>query len=707
MGDTLKPQRKNPNPWAVFFRTNKGKFANKQDSLSDYKADFQVKMVKLLSRVEAERWDNKRKREEYQRIICRYFHAAQKKAGKNSQKNKDDMSLAINKMLKKSASTRASLTAITKISPSILASQKKKDKEALAKQKRKDKEKMAKQKEKEARNALEKKEKKEKKEKNQTKAGGAVGPSKKQVRFGGVAGRSGTSRNKKKGAGINPARSTFDDRVVVAKSRARGRAEETDKENQCNVIEFMKNVADPSKNKEGAYANTKGLLVAHGMGSGKTLTSLWVAKEYITKNRVDFVNIIAPNVAVGEFIGSFERAGITPRMAGRIRVLTHDEFSLNRKEREFKKSLVIVDEAHMFTGIKYDALVRCDVPYVMLLSGTPAPNTPCEIVPLINLLCTDKELWWRTTDWDKETTTLSQQKSFLKDKVSMYNIGSDNNYMKQRGTVVGSNNQFPGYKVSTRNVKLSSSQNAAYLKLIKKVKGESRKEREKHPFCTRERIIVNTHPERNRGKVTPKIAKVAKDVVRQIKKTHSSVKNGRREPGKKDPARLVRGRLLLYAYNVDVTKDLEGEIRRLCDAQKISPQIELYNGSTSGGDRTKIKEAFNKGELDLLIISKAGSVGLDLQCTSKVFMYDLWWNVPQMNQTIGRAIRFKSHHEPCEHKHVDVYIYKSVFASKTPGVRVFDHQILIDAVKKWRRVAHMFENVMKPVSIKNATSCKK
>lgn len=76
---------------------------------------------------------------------------------------------------------------------------------------------------------------------------------------------------------------------------------------------------------------------------------------------------------MGEFIDSFERAGITPEMAGKIRVLTHDEFALNRKERQFSKSLVIVDEAHMFTGIKYDALEKCDVPYIMLLSGTPAP----------------------------------------------------------------------------------------------------------------------------------------------------------------------------------------------------------------------------------------------------------------------------------------------------------------------------------------------
>lgn len=175
----------------------------------------------------------------------------------------------------------------------------------------------------------------------------------KNVRFGGVTGRSGWHRakrvqygpstgrerrspskpsiKKKQDAGLNPVRSTFDDRVTTAKKRARGREQAKDKENQCNVIEFVKNVADRSKNREEKYASTKRLVVAHGMGSGKTLTSLWVAKEYITKNRVDFVNILAPNVAAGEFIDSFERAGITPHMAGRIRVLTHDEFVLNRK----------------------------------------------------------------------------------------------------------------------------------------------------------------------------------------------------------------------------------------------------------------------------------------------------------------------------------------------------------------------------------------
>lgn len=73
-----------------------------------------------MSSVEEKEWTNTRKREEYNKKSCRYFHAAQEKSGKNSQKNKDDMSLAIARVLKKSSGTRASLAAIIKIKPSCI-----------------------------------------------------------------------------------------------------------------------------------------------------------------------------------------------------------------------------------------------------------------------------------------------------------------------------------------------------------------------------------------------------------------------------------------------------------------------------------------------------------------------------------------------------------------------------------------------------------
>ena len=49
-----------PNAWVVFLRTHKGMYANKEDMLAEYKADFQVKMEKRLSSVEGKTWSNKR-----------------------------------------------------------------------------------------------------------------------------------------------------------------------------------------------------------------------------------------------------------------------------------------------------------------------------------------------------------------------------------------------------------------------------------------------------------------------------------------------------------------------------------------------------------------------------------------------------------------------------------------------------------------------
>lgn len=76
-----------------------------------------------------------------------------------------------------------------------------------------------------------------------------------------------------------------------------------------------------------------------------------------------------------------------------------------------------------------------------------------------------------------------------------------------------------------------------------------------------------------------------------------------------------------------------------------------------------------------------------------------------MNQIVGRAIRCRSHHAPCEHKHVDVYIYKvSVCPGTAGGAEVFDYQILVDAATKWKPVPNMLQKVLKPASTKNAKS---
>ncbi|CAM9692654.1 unnamed protein product [Ectocarpus sp. 12 AP-2014] len=435
------------------------------------------------------------------------------------------------------------------------------------------------------------------------------------------------------------------------------------------------------------------------MGSGKTVTSLWVAKQYLIDGRVNFVNIVAPNVAVLEFRDSFEKAGVTPRQAGRIRVLTHNEFADNKRIRNFGNSLVIIDEAHLFTGRKYRALLSYDVPYLLLLSGTPVPNTPDEIVPLVNLLCRDKADQMTQQVWNDEATSTRQKIAFMKNKVSVFNIGAKFNYMGNIGGArVRPDNKLPGFSVKNVRVELSEKQTTRYLAQLKRNQHESLAQRGKHPFFMREREIVYNGVG---GQVaTPKILRVASDIAKEMQKSYAAV----------DERRLLHGRMLVYVEHHETRRNLIREIKRIVGKHEMKKRsIEEYSGRTPGSKRARIKERFNEGKTDVLIISSAGSVGLDLWCTSHVFVLDMSWNIPQMNQIIGRAIRFNSHSEKktgCRHRNVDVYVYTSVLPKPRNGVKVFDQIILQNSVQKWKVVADMLESVMMKAAIKAESVCR-
>lgn len=93
----------------------------------------------------------------------------------------------------------------------------------------------------------------------------------------------------------------------------------------------------------------------------------------------------------------------------------------------------------------------------------------------------------------KSGTTAKKKIDFLRNKVSMYNIGPSYNYMRYRGKIFDSENHFPGYRVSTLYVDMSPAQNEAYLKLLRRMKREPREESLLHHFYARERVIINTH----------------------------------------------------------------------------------------------------------------------------------------------------------------------------------------------------------------------
>jgi superfamily II DNA/RNA helicase len=83
----------------------------------------------------------------------------------------------------------------------------------------------------------------------------------------------------------------------------------------------------------------------------------------------------------------------------------------------------------------------------------------------------------------------------------------------------------------------------------------------------------------------------------------------------------------------------------------------LISGDIAMAKREKIVDGFNspKGH-NLLIITKAGGEGLDLKKVRNVILFEKGWNVSGDEQVIGRAVRYKSHHDlPEKDRLVTVY----------------------------------------------------
>ena len=82
----------------------------------------------------------------------------------------------------------------------------------------------------------------------------------------------------------------------------------------------------------------------------------------------------------------------------------------------------------------------------------------------------------------------------------------------------------------------------------------------------------------------------------------------------------------------------------------------VISGSVASGTRMKIVEKFNNQDVQVLIITLAGSEGLDLKGTRNIIILDPVWNPAIMEQITGRGIRYKSHvHLPADERHVDIY----------------------------------------------------
>lgn len=96
----------------------------------------------------------------------------------------------------------------------------------------------------------------------------------------------------------------------------------------------------------------------------------------------------------------------------------------------------------------------------------------------------------------------------------------------------------------------------------------------------------------------------------------------------------------------------------------------LFTGETPEKDRARIIQEYNEGKSPVLLVSGAGTEGLDLKGTKLVQLTEPHWNNSRLDQAIARGIRFKSHaHLPDNEREVRVQRFFSAFP-KTLGNRL-------------------------------------
>ena len=86
----------------------------------------------------------------------------------------------------------------------------------------------------------------------------------------------------------------------------------------------------------------------------------------------------------------------------------------------------------------------------------------------------------------------------------------------------------------------------------------------------------------------------------------------------------------------------------------------------------KVNDESNKDgrKIKVVIISAAGSEGLDYKCIRQVHVMDPWYNMSRIEQIIGRAVRTCSHKNlPFEKRNVEIYLYGSLMNGEEKAMK--------------------------------------
>ena len=385
--------------------------------------------------------------------------------------------------------------------------------------------------------------------------------------------------------------------------------------------------------------NVPGLVLAHGLGTGKTRTSIQMANALGKPT-----SVVVPAALQDNYKKELNRwLGNVP-----------DNFHIESQQsaavsglRNPTDSTLIVDEAHRARDPNsklLDALKQSQASKRLLLTASPVYNHPSDLSPLVNMAANKQVLPENRAEFNNKFIGQKEiqpsflgrlrgiqpgQEQYLKESPDLRN--AIKKYVDYEG---GRSEGFPSAQEQVVKVPLKEPQQDIYNTIMGKAPAWVRwKVRSGLPpgkgelstlqaFLTGARQVSNSTSDfvaDRRKAVMPKI-QLAADYLR---------KNLAENPRYKG-----------VVYSNYLNSGLE-PYKNLLTKHNI-PYGE-FSGEMSPGARNQMVKDYNANKLRTLLISSAGAEGLDLKGTRLLQILEPHWNREKEKQIVGRAIRYQSH----------------------------------------------------------------
>lgn len=389
--------------------------------------------------------------------------------------------------------------------------------------------------------------------------------------------------------------------------------------NPCNIILSddtdlkLKKFQNLVSNK--LYKN-RGIIVAHSVGTGKTITSIATAQCLLISSVIEHVIVITPTSLQNNFISQAKKYGIPDDNIEKYYTFYTIQGIINSIESKNvispKNALIIIDEAHNLRkvdSIRFDYIFKYSkkATKIMLLTATPLINYPYDIINLVSLVKNETPV--SVEEFEDIIKSKKLLTNYVSDVFSFYTRKDDSGYF------------FPNKKMHEIFLPMTKKYNEVYEKIekghvskIEKFKGKN-----VHVFYNGLRRASNTIED-----FSPKI-----DWIINFINNNSTQK------------------IIIFSHFIEmgifpITKYLN----------KNNILFSHIIGNVTMKDREIAVNNYNENKVKIIFISKAGSEGLDLKNTSSIILLEPSWNENTIEQIIGRGVRYKSH---LPNKTVNIY----------------------------------------------------